>query len=163
MRFPPSLLDEIRARLPVSQVVSRKVALKRAGREFKGLSPFKQERTPSFTVNDQKGFYHCFASGEHGDIFTFLVKTEGLSFPEAVERLAEEAGVPMPKASPREAEFEDQRARLHGLLAAAADFFEKQLATQAQEARRYLEKRGLDARDRSPAFAWAMRRRANPL
>jgi hypothetical protein len=94
MRFPPSLLDEIRARLPVSQVVSRKVALKRAGREFKGLSPFKQERTPSFTVNDQKGFYHCFASGEHGDIFTFLVKTEGLSFPEAVERLAEEAGVP---------------------------------------------------------------------
>ena len=143
MRFPPSLLDEIRARLPVSQVVSRKVALKRAGREFKGLSPFKQERTPSFTVNDQKGFYHCFASGEHGDIFTFVVKTEGLSFPEAVERLAEEAGVPMPKASPREAEFEDQRARLYGLLAAAADFFEKQLATQAQDARRYLEKRGL--------------------
>jgi DNA primase len=88
MRFPPSLLDEIRARLPVSQVVSRKVALKRAGREFKGLSPFKAEKTPSFTVNDQKGFYHCFASGEHGDIFTFLVKTEGLSFPEAVERLA---------------------------------------------------------------------------
>jgi DNA primase len=143
MRFPPSLLDEIRARLPVSQVVSRKVALKRAGREFKGLSPFKQERTPSFTVNDQKGFYHCFASGEHGDIFTFVVKTEGLSFPEAVERLAEEAGVPMPKASPRETEFEDQRARLQGLLATASDFFEKQLATQGQEARRYLEKRGL--------------------
>ena len=60
MRFPPSLLDEIRARLPVSQVVSRKVALKRAGREFKGLSPFQAEKTPSFTVNDQKGFYHCF-------------------------------------------------------------------------------------------------------
>ena len=95
MRFPPSLLDEIRARLPVSQVVSRKVALKRAGREFKGLSPFKQERTPSFTVNDQKGFYHCFASGEHGDIFTFVVKTEGLSFPEAVEQLAQRAVVPV--------------------------------------------------------------------
>ncbi len=143
MRFPPSLLDEIRARLPVSQVVSRKVALKRAGREFKGLSPFKQERTPSFTVNDQKGFYHCFASGEHGDIFTFLVKTEGLSFPEAVERLAEEAGVPMPKATPRDAEVADERARLHALLAEASDFFEKQLATLGQEARRYLEKRGL--------------------
>jgi DNA primase len=112
MRFPPSLLDEIRARLPVSQVVSRKVALKRAGREFKGLSPFKAEKTPSFTVNDQKGFYHCFATGEHGDIFTFLVKTEGLSFPEAVERLAQEAGVPMPQAGPRDARAEDERARL---------------------------------------------------
>src|SRR5215475_8477594 len=93
MRYPPHLLDEIRARLPVSQVVARKVALKRAGREFRALSPFKVEKTPSFFVNDHKGFYHCFASGEHGDIFTFLMKTEGLSFPEAVERLAQEAGV----------------------------------------------------------------------
>jgi DNA primase len=144
MRFPPSLLDEIRARLPVSQVVSRKVALKRAGREFKGLSPFKQERTPSFTVNDQKGFYHCFASGEHGDIFTFVVKTEGLSFPEAVEQLAQEAGVAMPKAGPRDVQAEDQRGRLHDLLTASAEFFEKQLGTPAgQDARRYLEKRGL--------------------
>ncbi len=92
MRYPPNFLDEIRARLSVSQVVGRKVALKRAGREFKGLSPFKMEKTPSFTVNDQKGFYHCFATGEHGDIFTFLMKTDGLSFPEAVERLAGEAG-----------------------------------------------------------------------
>ena len=120
MRFPPSLLDEIRARLPVSQVVSRKVALKRAGREFKGLSPFKQERTPSFTVNDQKGFYHCFASGEHGDIFAFVVKTEGLTFPEAVEQLAQEAGVPMPEAGPRDVQAEDARARLYALVAAAA-------------------------------------------
>src|SRR3990170_7744909 len=116
MRFPPSLLDEIRARLSVSQVVSRKVALKRAGREFKGLSPFKQERTPSFTVNDQKGFYHCFASGEHGDIFTFVMKTEGLAFPEAVERLAAEAGVPLPKPTERNVEQEDQRDRLYRLL-----------------------------------------------
>src|SRR3984893_12260041 len=107
MRFPPSLLDEIRARLPVSQVVARKVALKRAGREFKGLSPFKTEKTPSFTVNDQKGFYHCFASGEHGDIFKFVMMTEGLSFPEAVERLAEDAGVPIPKATARDIEMED--------------------------------------------------------
>jgi hypothetical protein len=97
MQFSPKFLDEIRARLPVSQVVARKVALKRAGREFKGLSPFKSEKTPSFTVNDQKGFYHCFASGEHGDIFTFLIKTEGLSFSQAVERLAQEAGVPILK------------------------------------------------------------------
>ena len=144
MRFPPSLLDEIRARLPVSQVVSRKVALKRAGREFKGLSPFKQERTPSFTVNDQKGFYHCFASGEHGDIFAFVVKTEGLSFPEAVEQLAQEAGVPMPEAGPRDIQAEDERTRLYALVAAAAEYFETQLtAPSGQEARRYLDKRGL--------------------
>src|SRR5690606_22975666 len=103
MRFPPYILDEIRARLPVSQVVGRKVALKKQGREFAGLSPFKTEKTPSFFVNDQKGFYHCFASGEHGDIFTFLIKTEGLSFPEAVERLAEEAGVALPKRAAPEA------------------------------------------------------------
>ena len=96
MRYPPHLLDEIRARLNVSDVVGRTVALKKKGREFAGLSPFKSEKTPSFFVNDQKGFYHCFASGEHGDIFTFLMKTEGLSFPEAVERLAGEAGVEHP-------------------------------------------------------------------
>jgi DNA primase len=144
MRFPPSVLDEIRARLPVSQVVSRKVALKRAGREFKGLSPFKQEKTPSFTVNDHKGFYHCFASGEHGDIFTFVMKTEGLSFPEAVDRLAQEAGVPLPEAAPRDKQAEDQRTRLYALLAASAEFFARQLAgPQGVTARRYLEKRGL--------------------
>jgi DNA primase len=146
MRFPPNLLDEIRARLPVSQVVARRVQLKRAGREYKGLSPFKSEKTPSFTVNDQKGFYHCFATGEHGDIFTFLMKTEGLSFPEAVERLAQEAGVPMPEPGPRDAEVEDRRSRLYELLAASAALFEKQLAgSQGQAARQYLAKRGLDA------------------
>src|SRR4029450_1332191 len=95
MRFPPSLLDDIRARLPVSQVVARKVALKRAGREMKGLSPFKQERTPSFFVNDHKGSWFDFSSGQNGDIFKFVMLTEGLSFPEAVERLAQEAGVPI--------------------------------------------------------------------
>ena len=88
MKFSDSFLDEIRARRPVSAVVSRRVPLKRAGREWKGLSPFNQEKTPSFTVNDQKGFYHCFSSGKHGDIFGFVMDTEGLSFPEAVERLA---------------------------------------------------------------------------
>ncbi|MGB8738087.1 MAG: CHC2 zinc finger domain-containing protein, partial [Rhodomicrobium sp.] len=77
MRYPPHLLDEIRARVPVSRIVERRVKLKRAGREYIGLSPFKTERTPSFTVNDQKGFYHCFASGEHGDIFKFLMTAEG--------------------------------------------------------------------------------------
>lgn len=103
MLYPPHLLDEIRGRLSVSQVVGRKVALKKKGREFAGLSPFKAEKTPSFFVNDQKGFYHCFASGEHGDIFTFVMKTEGVSFSDAVERLAKEAGLQLPPARPRQA------------------------------------------------------------
>ncbi len=144
MRYPPNFLDEIRARLSVSQVVGRKVALKRAGREFKGLSPFKMEKTPSFTVNDQKGFYHCFATGEHGDIFGFVMKTDGLSFPEAVERLADEAGVPMPKLGPRDEAREDERERLYRIVELSAAFFEQALMSgPGAEARRYLEKRGL--------------------
>ncbi len=144
MRFPPHILDEIRARLPVSQVVGRKVALKKRGREWVGLSPFKVEKTPSFYVNDQKGFYHCFASGEHGDAFTFLMKVEGLSFPEAVERLASEAGVTLPKPQLRsQAEF-DERERLLALLAASARFYSDQLSgSQGVAPRRYLEGRGL--------------------
>src|ERR671925_113496 len=93
MRFPPQFLDELRARLPVSEVVGRRVRLKKAGREWKGLSPFQQEKTPSFTVNDQKGFYHDFSSGKHGSIFDFVMETEGVSFVEAVERLASMAGL----------------------------------------------------------------------
>eukprot|EP01037_Dinobryon_pediforme_P030368 gene30368-34416_t len=85
MKFPPAILDEIRARLSVSEVVGKRVRLKRQGREFAGLSPFNPEKTPSFFVNDQKGFYHCFSSGKHGDIFKFLMETEGLQFGEAVE------------------------------------------------------------------------------
>jgi len=145
MRFSPQLLEEIRARVPVSQVVARKVPLKRAGREFKGLSPFKDEKTPSFTVNDQKGFYHCFASGEHGDIFSFLVKTEGVSFPEAVERLAEEAGVVLPKEQRVDPKVEDQRANLHKLMETANSFFRDQLFTNAgRDAREYLVGRQID-------------------
>ena len=143
-RFTPQTLDEIRARLCVSQVVGRKVALKKAGREWKGLSPFKVEKTPSFFVNDQKGFYHCFASGEHGDIFKFLMTTEGLSFPEAVERLAEEAGVLLPKTQELTQAQDDQSDRLLRLLEASAHFFEDTLRGGAGgEARRYLETRGL--------------------
>ncbi|MGD9668396.1 MAG: DNA primase [Hyphomicrobiaceae bacterium] len=149
MRFAPHILDEIRARLPVSAVVSRKVALKKKGREFVGLSPFKSEKTPSFFVNDQKGFYHCFASGEHGDIFKFLMVTEGLSFPEAVERLAEQAGVALPKRTePTEVEVEreDERQRLYRLLEVSAAFFRTMLKRpEGEAARRYLAKRGLAA------------------
>ncbi len=144
MRFPPSLLDEIRQRLPVSQVVGRRVKLKRQGREYAGLSPFKAEKTPSFTVNDQKGFYHCFSSGEHGDVFRFVMTTEGLSFTEAVERLAKEAGVPLPSPEPKQQEREAEFDRLRRLTEASAAFFERELRGGAgREARDYLARRGV--------------------
>src|SRR5262252_4825653 len=108
MRFTPQFLEEIRARLPVSEVVGKRVRLKKAGKEYKGLSPFQQEKTPSFTVNDQKGFYHDFSSGKHGNIFDFVMETEGVSFPEAVERCAAIAGVPLPVVS-KEAEAREER------------------------------------------------------
>ncbi|MCJ9730251.1 CHC2 zinc finger domain-containing protein, partial [Bradyrhizobium sp. PRIMUS42] len=96
MRFTPQFLDELRARLSVSEVVGKRVKLKKAGREWKGLSPFQQEKTPSFYVNDQKGFYHDFSSGKHGDIISFVMETDGLPFAEAVERLASMAGLALP-------------------------------------------------------------------
>jgi DNA primase len=145
MRFPPQFLDELRARLPVSEIVGKRVRLKKAGREWKGLSPFNKERTPSFFVNDQKGFYHDFSSGKSGDIFTFLMETEGVTFPEAVERLASLASLQMPKMS-REAEVEEGRRRtLHEVVDIAAKFFEAALASRAgARARGYLADRGLD-------------------
>ena len=145
MKFPPHLLDDIRARLPVSGVVGSKVTLRRQGREFVGLSPFKTEKTPSFTVNDQKGFYHCFATGEHGDIFTFVMKTQGLSFPEAVEQLAREAGVALPQPSEREEVREAERDRLYRLMEMSCAWFQACLDEgQGREASDYLrDRRGL--------------------
>ncbi len=150
MRFPPSILDEIRARLPVSAVVGRRVKLVKSGREWKGLSPFQAEKTPSFYVNDQKGFYHCFSSGKHGDIFRFVTETEGLSFPETVERLAQEAGVALPKLAPEAVEQEKKRKDLYDVMEIAAKFFEAQLQKPAgAAARAYLAKRQF--RDRTQA------------
>jgi DNA primase len=145
MRFPPQFLDELRARLPVSDVVGRRVKLKKAGREWKGLSPFNKERTPSFFVNDQKGFYHDFSSGKHGDIFTFVMETEGATFPEAVERLAAVAGLAVPKPSPEADAQEERRRTLHDVIEMAAKFFEATLASRAgAKARGYLADRGID-------------------
>ena len=101
MRFGEHFLEELKARVRPSDVVGRHVKLKRQGREFAGLSPFTNEKTPSFFVNDEKGFYHCFSSGKHGDSISFLMEVEGLSFPEAVEALATMAGMEMPKADPQ--------------------------------------------------------------
>src|SRR5215467_6345219 len=142
--FPPQFLDELRARLPVSEVVGRRVKLRKAGREWKGLSPFNQEKTPSFTVNDQKGFFHDFSSGKHGDIFDFVMETEGLTFPEAVERLAGMAGLPVPKASKEAQAREERRKTLHDVIELAAKFFEATLAARAgAKARGYLADRSI--------------------
>jgi DNA primase len=144
MRFPPQFLDELRARLPVSEVVGRRVKLKRAGREWKGLSPFQQEKTPSFTVNDQKGFYHDFSSGKHGNIFDFVMETEGVAFPEAVERLAAMAGLALPAVTPEAARAESRRRTLHDVMEMAAVFFTDTLAARAgARARGYLADRGI--------------------
>jgi hypothetical protein len=94
--FEAAILDEIRARIPVSEIVGRRVKLRKAGREWKGLSPFNKERSPSFFVNDQKQFWHDFSSGKHGDVFSFVMETEGRTFPQAVEELAAMAGVSLP-------------------------------------------------------------------
>ena len=146
MRFPPQFLDELRARLPVSEVVGKRVRLRKAGREWKGLSPFNKERTPSFTVNDQKGFYHDFSSGKHGDIFAFVMETEGVGFAEAVERLASLAGVAVPKLTPEAEAQESRRHTLHEVCEQAAAFFEAALAGRAgAKARGYLADRGLDS------------------
>src|SRR6478752_157065 len=130
MRFTPQFLEELRARLPVSEVVGRRVKLKKAGREYKGLSPFQQEKSPSFTVNDQKQFYHDFSTGKHGNIFDFVMETEGVSFPEAVERLASMAGVPLPAATPDAARHEQRRKTLHDVMELAAKFFSDTLASR---------------------------------
>jgi len=144
MRFTPQFLDELRARLPVSEVVGRRVKLKRAGREWKGLSPFQQEKSPSFTVNDQKGFYHDFSSGKHGDIISFLMETEGVGFTEAVERLASMAGVPLPAVTPDAARHEQRRKTLYDVMELAAKFFADTLASRnGAKARGYLGDRAI--------------------
>lgn len=146
MAFPQNFLQEIKNRITVSDVVGRKVKLQRRGREFVGLSPFKPERTPSFTVNDDKQFYHCFSTGKHGSVFDFLMETEGLSFLEAVEALARQAGLQMPQNDPQSAEKARRQASLIDVTQAAATWFCEQLKrTQGAAARAYLEQRGVDA------------------
>lgn len=144
MRFTPQFLDELRARLSVSEVVGKRVKLKKAGREWKGLSPFQQEKTPSFYVNDQKGFYHDFSSGKHGDIITFVMETDGLPFAEAVERLASMAGLPLPAVTPDAARHEQRRRTLHDVMELAAKFFAETLASRVgAKARGYLADRAI--------------------
>ena len=145
MAFPPDFLEQLRERVSLVDVVSRHVKLQRRGREFVGLSPFKQERTPSFTVVPDKGFFHCFSSGEHGDVIGFLMRLEGLSFPEAVEKLAQAAGLEVPRESPEAAAQARRRRGLLDAVEAAAAFYERQLRLPAgRRAMDYLRGRGLD-------------------
>src|ERR1700757_2289199 len=144
MRFTPEFLEEIRARLPVSEVVGKRVRLKKAGREWKGLSPFQQEKTPSFFVNDQKQAWFDFSSGKNGNIFDFVMETEGVSFPEAVERLASMAGVPLPAGTPDAARHEQRRKTLYDVMELAAKFFADTLASRhGARARGYLGDRAI--------------------
>lgn len=144
IRIPDGFVDELKARIRPSDVIGRKVKLKKQGKEWVGLSPFTNEKTPSFYVNDQKKIFKCFSSGIGGDVISFVMETERLSFMEAVEKLADEAGMTLPKATPESQEQYDRRQRLYAACEAAAAFFEDCLrAPEGAEARRYLENRGL--------------------
>src|SRR5579862_1625604 len=145
MAFPPAFLDEIRARVPLAGVIGRRTKLVRKGREYSGLCPFHNEKTPSFTVNEDKGFYHCFGCGAHGDVIGFMMQTERLSFPEAVERLAGEAGLEVPQSTPQEREQAKRQASLLDATEAACQFFQTELRSpRGRAALDYLKGRGLD-------------------
>jgi DNA primase len=144
--FSPEFLDEIRRRVSIADVVGRTVRLKeRARGDYWGLSPFTKEKTPSFHVMEDKGFYKCFSTQNSGDIFTFLIEVEGMSFPEAVEQLAAEAGLEMPQDTPEDRQRQEKRKTLADVNEHAAQFFEKMLRMpEGRGALEYLKKRGLD-------------------
>ncbi|WP_370156364.1 DNA primase [Ferrovibrio sp.] len=146
MAFPDSFLEELRNRVPLSGVIGRSVRLIKRGREFTGLCPFHNEKTPSFTVNDDKGFFHCFGCGAHGDVIGFVMRNAGLSFPEAVEQIAQEAGLAVPQVRPEDRQKADQAATLGKAMEEAAKWFQAQLqGDTGTEARAYIRKRGLTA------------------
>ncbi|AYG96328.1 DNA primase [Brevundimonas naejangsanensis] len=144
MRFDERFIEELKARLRPSDIIGRTVKLKRQGREYVGLSPFSKEKSPSFFVNDDKGFFHDFSSGKHGDVISFLQETERLSFVEAVSRLAAEAGMQLPAEDPQAAEREQKRQGLADWMDLAQKWFAANLRRNVgKAAREYLEKRGL--------------------
>ncbi len=146
MSFPPRFLDELRDRTTLVDLIGRKVSLQRRGREHTGLCPFHKEKTPSFTVNEEKGFYHCFGCGQHGDAISFVMETESLNFPEAVERLANAAGMEVPRSTPEEVRREKRRAGLLEVIEAATVWFERRLrGPQGKVALDYFTRRGLDS------------------
>ncbi len=146
MSLTPQWLDELRARVSLSAVIGRTTRLTKAGREFKACCPFHSEKSPSFTVNDEKGFYHCFGCGAHGDAIRWMTDQRGLSFMDAVKELAAEAGLEVPAPDPRAAKAAEQRDSLHDVMAAAQAWFAASLAApKGATARAYLATRGFDA------------------
>ena len=144
MKYPKEYLNEIKLRLKVSQVVGKTVQLKKRGKEFIGLSPFKNEKTPSFTVNDEKEFYHCFSTGEHGNIFDFLMKTKSVGFGEAVKTLAAEAGMQPYRFSNFDQKKELRFQTYKNIFSDYSNFYNQQLFEHNnKEALDYLLKRGL--------------------
>jgi DNA primase len=145
MAFPPGFLDELRSRLSLSSLISRRVKLARRGREYAGLCPFHHEKTPSFYVVEDKSFFHCFGCGAHGDAIGFVMRADNLDFLEAVEKLAGEAGLAVPQATPEERERAQRQKTLLETLEAAAAFYEARLwGPEGRRARDYLQARGLD-------------------
>ena len=151
MKYPQSFIEEIRNRVRVSEVIGRAIPLRRAGREFHALCPFHKEKSPSFTVNDEKGFFHCFGCGAHGDVIGFTMDYEHVGYREAVEKLAGVAGLSVPRATVAEVERERESQSLQQVMEWAASWFEDQLAntSEGEMARNYLNERGLSAETQS--------------
>ena len=149
MALTPQWMDELRSRITLSSLIGRSIRVQKAGREFKACCPFHNEKTPSFTINDEKGFYHCFGCGAHGDAIRWMTDQRGMPFMDAVKELAAEAGMEVPAADPRAAQKAEERAGLHDVMAAAQEWFVDNLnGLEGAEARAYLERRGI-----SPAVA----------
>jgi DNA primase len=144
MSLSPAFLDELRARTLLSALIGKTVKLTKKGREFAACCPFHNEKTPSFYVNDEKAFYHCFGCGAHGDAIRWMTDQRGLPFMEAVKELAQTAGMELPAPDPRDAARNERAKSLHDVMAAAAAWFEEQYASlPGAAARAYVEKRGI--------------------
>ncbi len=144
MPFPPRFLEELRERVTLSQLIGRKVKLTRRGREFLGLCPFHHEKTPSFTVNDDKGFYHCFGCGAHGDAIRFLTESEKMPFMEAVEHLAQMVGLSVPQMTAEDRQKQETLHNEWAVMEAACSYFQAQLfSPRGEKARNYLQNRGI--------------------
>ena len=146
MSLTPQWLDELRARTTLSALIGRSIKVTKAGREFKACCPFHNEKTPSFTINDEKGFYHCFGCSAHGDAIRWMTDQRGLSFMDAVKELADAAGMQVPAADPKAAAKAERANTLYDVMTAAQDWFVAQFqGLEGAEARAYCEKRGLKA------------------
>lgn len=144
MRFSPSFIERLRSHFLLSEIIGQRIALKKHGREYQALCPFHNEKSPSFTVNDEKNFFHCFGCGAHGDAIEFLMRHERLTYPETIEKLARDAGIPLPQETPEARQRAETEKTLAGVVEASCRWFEQQLAgAGGGQARDYLAGRGL--------------------